>query len=208
MDTERNGRGDTARNLTVIIIPCDHDEAIWTSDLRNPDYRTFQGLVDGLIEFIDLPHGGSLVCNEESKLIRLPLNYRATALLWLMRPEYIQRDFIAGDVVVAGVPDEEGDTTAAPELSSSCWCPTIQTTLPLLHETDRPPRRCPLWVQPARRVFLIPGPRLLACTGAAAGRLAHLPRRIPQREPPRLAKRSARQGHAERLRRRDLPPMC
>ena len=62
MDTERNGRGDTARNLTVIIIPCDHDEAIWTSDLRNPDYRTFQGLVDGLIEFIDLPHGGSLVC--------------------------------------------------------------------------------------------------------------------------------------------------
>jgi hypothetical protein len=87
-----------------------------TSDLRNPDYRTFQGLVDGLIEFIDLPHGGSLVCNEESKLIRLPLNYRATALLWLMRPEYIQRDFIAGDVVVAGVPDEEGDTTAAPEL--------------------------------------------------------------------------------------------
>jgi hypothetical protein len=116
MDTERDGRGDTARHLTVIIIPCDHDEAIWTSDLRNPDYRTFQGLVDVLIEFIDLPHGGSLVCNEESKLIRLPLNYRATALLWLTRPEYIQRDFIAGDVVVAGVPDEEGDTTAAPEL--------------------------------------------------------------------------------------------
>ena len=57
MDTERNGSGDTARHLTVVIIPCDHDEAIWTSDLRNPDYRTFQGLVDGLIEHIDIAHG-------------------------------------------------------------------------------------------------------------------------------------------------------
>lgn len=103
-------------SITAIVIPADHDQPIRVDHLEEPDYRTYQELVSGLIEFIDLPHGGTFCCNEESKLIGLPLNYRATALLWTLRTEYIDEDVVAGDVVLLGQPDEEGDTTSAPDL--------------------------------------------------------------------------------------------
>jgi Domain of unknown function (DUF3846) len=96
--------------------PRRQDEALWTTELENPDYRTYQRLVSGLIEFVDLPHGGSLCCNDEAKIYGLPPNIRATSLLYLLRPQFIGMDFIAGDVVLLGQPDDDGDTTAAPEL--------------------------------------------------------------------------------------------
>ena len=102
--------------LTAIVIPADHDEPPRLLELDAPDYRTYQQLVGGLIEFVDLPHGGTLCCNDEGKLYGLPPNYRATCLLWAMRPEFINADFLVGDVVLLGQPDEDGETTSAPEL--------------------------------------------------------------------------------------------
>jgi hypothetical protein len=85
-------------------------------ELGDPDYKAYQGLVAGLIEFIDMPHAGTVCCNEESKLIGLRPNIRVTGLLYLLRPEYIGQHFIAGDVVLLGQPNDEGETTSAPEL--------------------------------------------------------------------------------------------
>jgi hypothetical protein len=103
-------------SITAIVIPADHEQPMRVDQLEEPDYKTYQGLVSGLIEFIDLPHGGTFCCNEESKLIGLQPNIRATGLLYLLRKEFIGADFIAGDVVLLGQPDEEGDTTSAPDL--------------------------------------------------------------------------------------------
>jgi Domain of unknown function (DUF3846) len=103
-------------NITAIVMPADHEQPLRVLHLENPDYKAYQALVSGLIEFVDLPHRGTLCCNDEAKLLELPLNTRATALLYLLRPEFINRDFIAGTAVLLGQPDEEGDTTSAPDL--------------------------------------------------------------------------------------------
>ncbi len=57
----------------------------------------------------------SLFANEEAKLIGLPINQRASALWWLHVPVVYGLDVLAGDVVLVGRPDAEGDTQSAPE---------------------------------------------------------------------------------------------
>lgn len=80
------------------------------------DLHDYQAAVGGLIEAIDLDHPPmSFFANEEAKLIGLPINQRATALWWLHVPAVYGIDFLAGDVVLIGRPDEEGDTQSAPD---------------------------------------------------------------------------------------------
>lgn len=52
--------------------------------------KNLQKVVGGLIEFVELEHNVDLICNEEGKLLSLPLN----------RP--IRNDIIAGTFFIAG----------------------------------------------------------------------------------------------------------
>jgi Domain of unknown function (DUF3846) len=56
-----------------------------------------QGLVGGLIEVFPLGDGRIMVCNEEGKLERLPVNVEATIIF---RRTYGPGDTIVGDVVI------------------------------------------------------------------------------------------------------------
>lgn len=52
-----------------------------------PDYKleTMQALVGGLIEFVSFEDGSAIMVHEEGKLIGLPLNASATALMYVKK---------------------------------------------------------------------------------------------------------------------------
>lgn len=100
--------------VTGVIIPADIDSALRVQEFH--DLRDYQTAVGGLIEAIDLDNPPmSLFANDEAKLIGLPINQRASALWWLHVPAVYGIDFLSGDVVLIGRPDEEGETQSAPD---------------------------------------------------------------------------------------------
>ena len=100
--------------VTGVIIPA--DEALAISQCEFNDLRDYQMAVGGLIEAIDLDDPSmTFFANEEGKLIGLPVNRRATMLWWLHNPATYGYDVLAGDAVLVGQPDQDGDTQSAPE---------------------------------------------------------------------------------------------
>ena len=68
-----------------------------------PDLKTAQDFVGGMVECITFPSGDLLIVNEEGKLMRLPLNPEATAL-WRMtftKQNYVTgyNDFVVGPAI-------------------------------------------------------------------------------------------------------------
>ena len=98
-----------------VLIPCDSELPMQVVEFDR-DYRNIQKHVGGLFEVIDIPRTDAcLFCNEEGKIIGLPLNVRATEFLYAHRSEYIGYDAIMGDVLVLGDADENGDTMSCPD---------------------------------------------------------------------------------------------
>ena len=69
-----------------------------------PDLKTAQKFVGGMVEGISFPNGDYLIINEEGKLIGLPLNPEATAL-WRAtfdNDNYItgRKDFVVGPAIL------------------------------------------------------------------------------------------------------------
>ena len=68
-----------------------------------PDLKTAQDFVGGMVECITWPNGDLLIINEEGKLIGLPLNPEAT-LLWKMtfdNDNYVtgRKDIVVGPAI-------------------------------------------------------------------------------------------------------------
>lgn len=88
-------------------------------DLSNNEYQQLRDAVGGLIQAVDLKPDLTLWCNEEGKLISLPLNIIGTHL-W--ERSFGQTDIILGDCVFTGGTDEDGETI---ELSHA-WTVQLQ----------------------------------------------------------------------------------
>ena len=58
-----------------------------------PDLKTAQDFVGGMVEGISFPNGDYLIVNEEGKLMGLPLNPEATAL-WRMT--FTKQNYVIG----------------------------------------------------------------------------------------------------------------
>ena len=58
-----------------------------------PDLKTAQDFVGGLVECVTFPNGDLLIVNEEGKLMGLPLNPEATAL-WRMK--FTKQNYVTG----------------------------------------------------------------------------------------------------------------
>jgi len=93
-----------------------------TGDMRPvvpPDQRAaftlaeLQAFVGGHIEVLRIPDGRVAFLNEEGKLLNLPHNRLATALL---APQLQAGDWIAGDVVICTLTEAGEDTDTADEL--------------------------------------------------------------------------------------------
>jgi len=127
MNMERNhGEGDgdfkpspeQSEQLRVnsIVIPADEDGPLRQHQLAPSGLAERQALVGGDIEGLMIGEPSArLLMNEDGKLLQLPVNRRATLLLWMHNKRLRYRDVLVGDVVVLGYPDEEGVDTSVPD---------------------------------------------------------------------------------------------
>ena len=99
--------------VQAIVIPAKDSEPIEPKDFRKlENYRAEAG---GWIEQVDLPNiGVTLVVNENGIAEGLPFNRRATFFWWFHEPRAHGRARLLGDVVLVGVPDDDGDLTDVP----------------------------------------------------------------------------------------------
>lgn len=92
-----------------------YDGSSIKSDVDDISLDLLQSSVGGLIQAIDFTPGLTMWCNEEGKLLGLPVNQVAT-LVW--KKYFGETDIIVGDVVFTGGCDEDGESTSILEEDS------------------------------------------------------------------------------------------
>lgn len=103
-------------NITGIRIPVDLDEPLERREIEMGDIKDYQLIVGGMFDVIDFEQPpASVFFNDEGKIIGLPMNRRATTLLWACSIDWIAHDYLMGDVLLLGQPDDEGDTQSVPD---------------------------------------------------------------------------------------------
>jgi len=78
---------------------------------QDTSLKTLQDAVGGFIQCVDLL-GLTMWINEEGKIDNLPFNPFAT-ILW--EAAFGKTDLILGDIVLTGLPDDEGNLTSIPQ---------------------------------------------------------------------------------------------
>lgn len=101
----------TTTTKTGLFIPADPDTA---HEVRELDasrlLNALQTTVGGYVEVVTLTRlGADMYLNEEGKLSGQPFNKRATVVAFNLHWRHAQGDYIAGDVMVLGGPDDAGD---------------------------------------------------------------------------------------------------
>jgi hypothetical protein len=102
--------------INTIIIPADEALLIRQEQIGASHLPDYQGIAGGLIERLTLENPSSeMYFNEEGKINELPMNRRATILLWMHRPAFRYADYVAGDAFLLGPVDNEGNDTNVPQ---------------------------------------------------------------------------------------------
>jgi hypothetical protein len=90
---------------------CELVESLW-------EYQEINNSVDGWIEGVSLGKYGYMFINEEGKLLGLDINKVATFLA-KNSGNLMSDDYIAGNAVIFGQADDEGNSTDVPERTIS-----------------------------------------------------------------------------------------
>ena len=117
-DHQIGGSPEEGERLKIhsIIIPADNELAMRQAEIGASHLPDYQAVTGGLIELVGLDNPpSSLYFNEEGKLLELPMNRRATLLLWMHNPAFRMRDVIVGDALMVGSVDSEGYDTSVPD---------------------------------------------------------------------------------------------
>jgi hypothetical protein len=102
--------------ITAIVVPVDPREPLRLEQIDRTDLDAYRRLVDGHLEVISLDRPpASLYLNEEGKLLALPVNPRATALLWMQNTAFRGRDVVAGPAFIVGPADRDGYDRSTPQ---------------------------------------------------------------------------------------------
>jgi hypothetical protein len=97
-----------------ILIPADETRPLLAREFDS--LGDYQAAVGGYIQNVELAStNAALFVNEEARYFELPINRRATLLLWMHNRAFIRQDHISGDAVLIGAPDDDGITTSVPE---------------------------------------------------------------------------------------------
>lgn len=101
---------------TALVIPAEIDEPIRLHQLDPDSMTDYHDLVGGNFQLLHLfrPQA-TLYVNEEGKLLDLPVNLRATALLWVHNRSFRGHDMIVGDAFIVGPGDDDGDDLPVPD---------------------------------------------------------------------------------------------
>jgi hypothetical protein len=101
---------------TAIVIPVDPKQSIRQEELHNNDLDAYRRIVGGNLEVLNLDRPpATMYLNDEGKLLGMPVNQRATALLWVHNSAFRGHDVIVGPAFIVGPPDRQGDDTDVPE---------------------------------------------------------------------------------------------
>lgn len=102
--------------INSIVIPADRAQPLAQSELIAASLDDYQQLVGGLIQKVPLEQPpASMYLNEEGKLHSLPINNRATMLLWMHNRAFRYEDIIVGDAFLVGRADKRGVDTNVPD---------------------------------------------------------------------------------------------
>jgi hypothetical protein len=109
--------------INAVVIPANESELPRQHQLAVARLVDYQELVGGLIEGVALDKPPArMYMNEEGKLRDLPINRRATLLLWAHNRPFRYQDVIMGDAFLVGQPDREGSDTSVPEHYAHLLC--------------------------------------------------------------------------------------
>ncbi len=92
--------------IRVLYVPCDEDYKVEVREL-DASLASYQRLVGGYIEGVQITETVRMYCNEEGKIYGLPANYRATDYLWEHNSDWVDKDVLCGNVVIFGGFDQE-----------------------------------------------------------------------------------------------------
>jgi hypothetical protein len=102
--------------ITAIVLPADMEQPIRQEQIEPADLDAYQRLVGGNLEVVNLDRPpASLYFNDEGKLLDLPVNPRATVVLWVHNSAFRGQDVIAGDAFIVGPVDRNANDRTVPE---------------------------------------------------------------------------------------------
>lgn len=105
-----------ALQINSVIIPANDDEPLRRQQIDATDLDAYRDVVNGNLEVLGLDRPTtSMYLNGDGKNLGLPVNGRATMLLWAHLKELRFRDFIVGDVFLTGPVNRNGWDTDVPE---------------------------------------------------------------------------------------------
>jgi len=97
-------------------LPADEELALGQDKLGASHLPEYQRIIGGLIEHVALETPpAAMYVNEEGKIHGLPLNRRATLLLWMHNPAFRYADIVVGDALLTGPADGHGYDTNVPD---------------------------------------------------------------------------------------------
>ena len=105
-------------SIKALYIPTDIDAEVELVEFESGDLSFMQQKVGGYIQPADGDddHPLSIWIDEDGKTRGREINRRATLLLYVANPVFIDRDILVGDALVTGLPDDiDGDTQSAPQ---------------------------------------------------------------------------------------------
>lgn len=103
--------------ITGILVPQDDEQPLQKVEFERGDIRTMQGYVGGTFDVIDIDNPpASIWFDDEGKIkAEWTPNRRATLMLWVHSSAFRNFDVVAGNALLTGPPDKNGDTTSAPD---------------------------------------------------------------------------------------------
>lgn len=91
--------------MRALLVPADETKPAEIIDLDTA-LRSVQDHVGGYIQILPIGEDAVLICNEDGKVIGLPMNRRAS-----IRYGFRIGDLLVGDVLITGAADADGDLT-------------------------------------------------------------------------------------------------
>jgi hypothetical protein len=119
--------------LTAILIPASQAASVELRKLDSKDLAAYQALVGGYVESVNLDNpAGSMYINEEGKLLRLPVNMKATYVEWAHNELMRNEDIVMGDAFILGPVDGNGEDTSVPQLYIDLFFPSMPFRIEVL----------------------------------------------------------------------------
>lgn len=98
--------------ISAIVIPADEQIPLRQDRIVTSNLDDYQRLVGGHLEILTFESPpATMYLNSEGKNLELPVNRRATMLLWAHDQRFRYLDYIAGDAFLVGPVDAHGDDT-------------------------------------------------------------------------------------------------